>query len=41
MHIDGASNINGAGVGVILKSLEGTFLELGVRLGFEASNNES
>ena len=41
MHIDGASNKNGAGVGVVLKSPEGTILELGVRLGFEASNNES
>ena len=39
MHIDGASNKNGAGMGVILKSPEGTVLELGVILGFEASNN--
>ena len=41
MHIDGASNKNGASVGVVLKYPEGTILELGVRLGFEASNNES
>ena len=41
MYIDGASNKNEAGVGVVLKSPKGTILELGVRLCFEASNNES
>lgn len=41
MHTDGASNKNGAGIGVVLKTPEGSVLELAVRLGFEASNNES
>ena len=41
IHINGASNRNGAKVGVVLKSPKGTVLEFGVRLGFEASNNES
>lgn len=40
MHIDGAFNKNEAGVGVVLKSPEGSVLELAVRLGIEASNNE-
>lgn len=41
MHIDRASNRNGASVGVVLKSPEGLVLKLAIRLGFKASNNES
>lgn len=41
MHTNGASNRNGAGKCVVLKSSEGTILELAVRLGFEASNNDT
>lgn len=41
MHIDRASNINGAGVGMVLKFTEGRILKLAVKLGFKTSNNES
>ena len=40
MHMDGASNCWGAGVGIILISLKGIKVEKSFRLGFLASNNE-
>ncbi|KAK9943957.1 hypothetical protein M0R45_009545 [Rubus argutus] len=39
MHIDGASNMYGAGIGIILKDTEGLIVECAARLDFPASNN--
>lgn len=39
MHIDGASNSSGAGVGIVLRSSEDFEIECAVQLGFPASNN--
>ena len=41
LFIDGSSTRDGSGVGIILKSPEGTVIEQAVRLGFTTSNNES
>ena len=41
VYMDGASNYRGAGVGIILISLEGIRLENSFRLGFPASNTEA
>ena len=41
LYIDGAANSRGSGLGVVLISPEGEFLEQAVRLGFSASNNEA
>ena len=38
---DGASSTSGAGVGIIVITLEGIKLEHSFRLGFKASNNEA
>ena len=38
--VDGASNIRGAGIGIVIVSLEGVKLEHSLRLGFRALNNE-
>ena len=40
VYMDGTSNCRGAGVGIILISLEGIRVEKSFRLGFPASNNE-
>lgn len=40
VYVDGVSNAHGAGIGIILKSLEGIKLECSLKLGFQASNNE-
>lgn len=39
--IDGSSTRDGLGVGVVLKSLEGTIIGQAIRLSFAASNNEA
>ena len=39
--IDGSSTKYGSGVGIVLKSPEGTIIEQTIRLGFIALNNES
>ena len=39
--MDGTSNAKGAGVGIVIVSLEGVKLEHSLRLGFKASNNEA
>ena len=39
MHIDGARNRNGTGVGKILDNGEGVTLEYALRLNFSATNN--
>ena len=39
--VDGASNAQGSGVGLILTSLEGIDIEYALRFGFHASNNEA
>ncbi|WP_375661169.1 ribonuclease HI family protein, partial [Bartonella sp. CL71SXKL] len=41
LHVDGASNAKGAGIGIVLRSPEGLILEQAIRLGFDASNNEA
>lgn len=39
--MDGASNVRGAGVGIVMISPKGLRLEKSLRLGFQASNNEA
>ena len=41
LFIDGSSTRDGSGVGIVLKSPEGSIIEQSVQLGFTASNNES
>ena len=39
MHIDGARNRSGVGIGIILNNGEGVTLEYALRLNFNATNN--
>ncbi|XP_075665506.1 uncharacterized protein LOC142635191 [Castanea sativa] len=41
VHVDGAANQKGSGVGLVLVSPEGVTLEKSLRLGFSATNNEA
>ncbi|XP_074313705.1 uncharacterized protein LOC141648896 [Silene latifolia] len=41
LNVDGASNIKGAGVGLVLKSPQGDLLVQAIRCEFKASNNEA
>ncbi|GFS42838.1 hypothetical protein Acr_00g0081980 [Actinidia rufa] len=41
MHVDGARNSQGAGTGVVLKSLEGAIFEQCLRFNFPTTNNEA
>jgi hypothetical protein len=41
LFIDGSATKNGSGVGIVLKTPDGSLIEQAIRLGFEASNNES
>ena len=41
VHIDGASNQKGSGVGLVLMSLEKVVIEKSLRLDFPATNNET
>ena len=41
LSVDGASNAQGSGAGLILTSLEGIDIEYALRFGFHASNNEA
>ena len=41
LSVDGASNAQGSGAGLILTSLEGIDIEYAPRFGFQASNNEA
>ncbi|KAI8018763.1 hypothetical protein LOK49_LG04G01039, partial [Camellia lanceoleosa] len=41
LFVDGSSNRQGAGAGVVLISPDGEILEQSIRLGFKASNNEA
>ena len=41
MHVDGASNQKGAGVGLVLTSSKMVTIEKSLRLGFPATNNEA
>ncbi|KAF7139120.1 hypothetical protein RHSIM_Rhsim07G0192700 [Rhododendron simsii] len=41
MTVDGASNVNGAGAGIVLVSPEGTVHESVVSIGYRATNNEA
>lgn len=40
MYVDGASNIRGSRIRVVMISLKGVQLKKSLRLGFRASNNE-
>ena len=39
LSVDGATNAQGSGAGLILTSLEGIDIEYALRFGFQASNN--
>ena len=41
VHVDGASNQKGAGVGLVLTSSENVIIEKSLRLDFPATNNEA
>ena len=41
LYVDGATNAQGSGAGLILTSLEGIYIEYALRFGFQASNNEA
>ena len=41
LSVDGATNAQGSGAGLILTSLEGIDIEYALRFGFQASNNEA
>ena len=41
MHIDGSSNVRGAGVRIVLSSPRGNTASRAVRCNFKATNNES
>ena len=41
LSIDGATNAQGSGVGLIMTSPEGIKIEYALRFGFQASNNEA
>ncbi|XP_028051260.1 uncharacterized protein LOC114255918 [Camellia sinensis] len=41
LFVDGASNRHGAGLGIVLTSLDGLIIEQEITLGFPASNNEA
>ena len=41
LSVDGATNAQGSGAGLILTSPEGIDIEYGLRFGFQASNNEA
>ena len=41
LSVDGASNAQGSGAGLILTSPEGIDIEYALRFGFRASNNEA
>ena len=41
LSVDGASNAQGSGAGLILTSPEGIDIEYALRFGFQASNNEA
>ena len=41
LYVDGSSTNHGAGVGIVLKTPDGTSIKQSYRLGFQASNNEA
>ena len=41
VFVDGTSSAMGAGVGIVIITLEGKWVEYSFRLGFKASNNEA
>ena len=41
VYVDGASNQNGLGIGLVLMSLEKVVIEKSLRLDFSATNNEA
>ena len=41
LTVDRSSNVNGAGIGLVLTSPEGDFIQQAIRCGFKAMNNEA
>ena len=41
LSVDGSSNVNGAGIGLVLTSPEGDLIQQAIRCGFKATNNEA
>ena len=41
LSVDGLSNINGAGIGLVLTLPEGDLIQQVIRCGFKATNNEA
>ncbi|KAL5564335.1 hypothetical protein UlMin_027499 [Ulmus minor] len=41
LTVDGSSNVNGAGIGLVLTSPEGDLIQQAIRYGFKATNNEA
>ena len=41
LHVDGASNEEGSGAGLVLKSPEGVIAEYALRFSFKTSNNQA
>ena len=41
LFVDGASNAQGSGVGIIMTSSDGIDMKYALRFGFQASNNEA
>ncbi|KAL5567021.1 hypothetical protein UlMin_030185 [Ulmus minor] len=41
LTVDGSSNVNGAGIGLVLTSPEGDLIQQAIRCGFKATNNEA
>ena len=41
LHVDGSSNKQGSGAGIILTTPEGIQIKYALRFGFQASNNDA
>ena len=41
LHVDGASNEQGSGAGLVLKNPKGVVAEYALRFSFKASNNQA
>ena len=41
LTVDGSSNVNGAGIGLVQTSPEGDLIQQAIRRGFKATNNEA
>ena len=41
VYVDGASNAQGSGIGIVIESPESIRVKYSLKLGFQASNNEA